>query len=288
MSNIKYQPRLALRVGGENNIPVRLHYAAAFSMEGDAPVHAHTHPYTEFCYLAAGELELNVEGKAYPVSEGEMIVINAGVLHNAALAEGKKADLIVIGVEGLSLTPTGSEKWVNSCLFLCREFRREILFCMQQILAELEKQRSEYQKVCGCMLQSFLIYLNREGQEEFSFSSPKRTARECLAIKQYIDEHYRNTITLDHLAQISSLNKYYLAHAFREYIGLSPINYLNSRRVEEAMKLLEETNHSIAHVAKMIGFSSQSYFAQVFQKAAGMSPGEFRKRSRRKEKERDS
>ena len=121
---------------------------------------------------------------------------------------------------------------VNSCLFQCREFRREILFCMQQILAELEKQRSEYQKVCGCMLQSFLIYLNREGQEEFSFSSPKRTARECLAIKQYIDEHYRNTITLDHLAQISSLNKYYLAHAFREYIGLSPINYLNSRRVE--------------------------------------------------------
>ena len=288
MSNIKYQPRLALRVGGENNIPVRLHYAAAFSMEGDAPVHAHTHPYTEFCYLAAGELELNVEGKAYPVSEGEMIVINAGVLHNAALAEGKKADLIVIGVEGLSLTPTGSEKWVNSCLFQCREFRREILFCMQQILAELEKTALGISE--GLRLHAAVVsdIPEPEGQEEFSFSSPKRTARECLAIKQYIDEHYRNTITLDHLAQISSLNKYYLAHAFREYIGLSPINYFNSRRVEEAMKLLEETNHSIAHVAKMIGFSSQSYFAQVFQKAAGMSPGEFRKRSRRKEKERDS
>ena len=99
MSNIKYQPQLALRVGGENNIPIRLHCAAAFSTEGDAIVHVHTHPYTEFCYLAAGELELNVEGKTFPVSEGEMIVINAGVLHSETLAEGKKADLIVIGVE---------------------------------------------------------------------------------------------------------------------------------------------------------------------------------------------
>ena len=56
---------------------------------------------------------------------------------------------------------------------------------------------------------------------------------------------------------------------------------LNARRVEEARVLLRDTSHSISEIAGIVGFSSQSYFAQVFQKAVGESPGEYRKRLRR-------
>ena len=74
------------------------------------------------------------------------------------------------------------------------------------------------------------------------------------------------------------MNKYYLVHVFKQYKGVSPINYLISKRVECAKELLETTNYPIAQIAESSGFSSQSYFSQVFKKATNMSPNEYRKR----------
>ena len=73
------------------------------------------------------------------------------------------------------------------------------------------------------------------------------------------------------------MNKYYLVHSFKEYKGISPINYLIDKRILEAKHLLETTNHPIAKIADMTGFSSQSYFSQVFKRETQMTPNEFRK-----------
>ena len=73
------------------------------------------------------------------------------------------------------------------------------------------------------------------------------------------------------------MNKYYLVHAFKEYKGMSPINYLIDRRIQEAQYLLETSNYSIAKIAQAVGFSSQSYFSQVFRKEKGVSPNQYRK-----------
>ena len=74
------------------------------------------------------------------------------------------------------------------------------------------------------------------------------------------------------------MNKYYLVHAFKNYKGVSPINYLITRRIQEAKLLLETSNFSIAKIAQAIGFSSQSYFSQVFRKETGLSPIQYRKK----------
>ena len=99
-------------------------------------------------------------------------------------------------------------------------------------------------------------------------------------MKQYIDLHYQENITLDELSRLTYVNKYYLVHAFKKYIGLSPINYLISKRVEEAKVLLETTNYSVSQISDIVGFSSQSYFSQVFKKTMGTTPFEIRKKKR--------
>ncbi|MEG0564536.1 helix-turn-helix domain-containing protein, partial [Anaerorhabdus sp.] len=88
---------------------------------------------------------------------------------------------------------------------------------------------------------------------------------------------------LDELAKISYINKYYLVHSFKKYAGMTPINYLNYKRLKEACMLLRTTNHSIAQIASIIGMSSQSYFCQSFKKQYQMSPNEYRKQSQSKE-----
>ena len=69
-------------------------------------------------------------------------------------------------------------------------------------------------------------------------------------------------------------------HTFSREFGISPINYLISRRIAESKHLLGETDHSLSQIAHMLGFSSPSYFSQSFRKLEGISPMEYRKQSK--------
>ena len=72
------------------------------------------------------------------------------------------------------------------------------------------------------------------------------------------------------------MNKFYLSHAFKREYGISPINYMISRRIDESKYLLAETDLSLSQIAQMLGFSSPSYFSQVFHRTQSVSPKEFR------------
>ena len=72
------------------------------------------------------------------------------------------------------------------------------------------------------------------------------------------------------------MNKFYLSHAFKREYGVSPINYMISRRIDESKYLLAETDLSLSQIAQLLGFSSLSYFSQVFHRTQGISPKEYR------------
>ena len=96
-------------------------------------------------------------------------------------------------------------------------------------------------------------------------------------VRRYIDAHFKENLSLDQLAALAHVNKYYLVHTFTREYGTSPINYLISRRIQESRRLLESTNHSLSQISHMLGFSSPSYFSQVFRKQMGVSPQEYRR-----------
>ena len=105
--------------------------------------------------------------------------------------------------------------------------------------------------------------------------------RQCAAIRRYIDLHFKEALTLDFLAEEAHMNKYYLSHAFKREYGISPINYLNYRRIEESKYLLAETDLSLSQISQLLGFSSLSYFSQVFRKTQSQSPLEYRQNAKR-------
>ena len=92
--------------------------------------------------------------------------------------------------------------------------------------------------------------------------------------------HNMGFLTLDLLAEKASINKYYMAHAFKREYGVSPINFLIACRIREGKRLLGETDLSLSQIATVLGFSSPSYFSQSFRSAEGMSPTEYRKVNR--------
>lgn len=93
----------------------------------------------------------------------------------------------------------------------------------------------------------------------------------------YIKKHFREELTLEDVAQAVHFSPYYLSRLFGEELGLSFVNYLTIVRMDEAKRLLLETNWTVSAIAKAVGYQDPSYFTKVFKKMEGQTPTQFRR-----------
>ncbi len=100
------------------------------------------------------------------------------------------------------------------------------------------------------------------------------------AAMKYLDTHYREQVTLDDIARAAGLSTYRIAHLVKEQTGKSLIRHVHFLRVQEAKRLLEETDRDCADIALDVGFCDQSYFTRQFRKYAGATPSRYRRMSR--------
>jgi len=108
--------------------------------------------------------------------------------------------------------------------------------------------------------------LNLTNEEEIIYSS-----------KQYIEEQYRHSITLDRLAQHVGVSKYHLQRLFKRNTGLSPLEYATKLRMSDAIEHLLHTEVPVTELAFHLGFKSTSHFSNLFRQHTGYSPTEYRK-----------
>ncbi len=238
----------------------------------------HTHPFTELCFILHGKGSYLFEGQPYPVQKDDFIIVNSNVSHTETSDGDVPLEYIILGVEGLDFSLRGNREHI---IFNCKEDHTDFSFLMNTLLSEMETKKPNYELICQNLLEVLIVRLTRRRASlAFEAIPTVLSNRECLKLKQYMDTNYNRNITLDTLAEISHLNKYYLAHAFTKRFGDSPMNYLCSVRIKASKELLSSTDHSITEVAHSSGFSSQSYFAQCFQKHCGMTASAYRKSCR--------
>ena len=91
-------------------------------------------------------------------------------------------------------------------------------------------------------------------------------------IREYIDSHLGENISLVRMAEMAGLSVFHFARAFRESFGASPHSYLLRRRIERADHLVKETGLALSEIALSTGFSDQSHFARHFRRLTGTTP----------------
>jgi AraC-like DNA-binding protein len=106
-------------------------------------------------------------------------------------------------------------------------------------------------------------------------SDTQRTVRKAMA---YVHEHYAETLARGDLAAVAAVSARHLNRCFAEEMGISPMTYLHRYRIAQAKRLLETGGKSITEIALAVGFSSSSYFAEVFRRETGVSASEYRQR----------
>ena len=141
----------------------------------------------------------------------------------------------------------------------------------------MELKQPGYEDICQAFMEILIIRLMRSTGLSVPAEPQNNVGNhQCAAVRRYIDHHFKESLTLDQLASEAHMNKFYLSHAFKQEYGVSPINYMISRRINESKYLLAETDLSLSQIAQLLGFSSLSYFSQVFRKTQGVSPMEYR------------
>ena len=96
-------------------------------------------------------------------------------------------------------------------------------------------------------------------------------------IKDYLDLHFAEKITLNVLAERFYINKFYLTRVFKDQFGLSVTSYLTQLRITQAKRLLRFTDKSVENVAQECGLNDANYFSRLFKKVEGTTPGEYRR-----------
>ena len=260
----------------------RLLYISTSRYEGDWHSTPHAHHCTELFYVIRGKGSFLVNDNVFDVCEDDMIIVNPNVVHTEMSRGDSPLEYIVLGIEGLQFTSFSEqedeeEEEKDYSVHNYYEFKHEILFYLKTLLQEMEEKDNNFEVVCQNLLEVLIINMVRRTKANLLIAPAKKVAKECRFVEQYINNHFHEEISLELLSEKAFMNKFYLVHAFKQYKGISPINYLIQLRIKEAKELLSTTNYSISQISESSGFSSQSYFSQVFKKETGMTPNEYRK-----------
>ena len=100
--------------------------------------------------------------------------------------------------------------------------------------------------------------------------------RRFTEIIYYLSARINKNVTVVELAERFSYNPKYLSRLFKKYTGMTPINFILSKRLDYASHLLLTTNESIKSVSIQVGFSDEYYFMRVFKKRFGITPKTYR------------
>lgn len=257
----------------------QLRYISISKYEGDWHSLPHTHQFTELFYVLHGEGVFYIENEKVPVKTDDLIIINPNVEHTEKTFPNNPMEYIVFGVEGLAFSFTEHDQAYGRgySFYSYGSDKNQFINFAQLMMHEFQDKKPGFEKVCHGLLEVLLVYISRKQKLSVISESSFQLSKECAIAKRYIDTNYAQDITLDSLAETTHINKFYLAHSFTECIGQSPISYLTERRLAACKELLSSSNLSVTQIATSAGFSSQSYFSQIFNKKVGMSPRQYRK-----------
>lgn len=98
-----------------------------------------------------------------------------------------------------------------------------------------------------------------------------------VGIVRYMQEHLREEISLNILAEEFHLSAQYISQLFKNEIGVNFLAYLTNIRMEQAKKLLLSTDHAVAEIAEKSGYGDYRVFTKAFKKAEGVTPSQYRR-----------
>lgn len=237
------------------------------------PERLHTHAdFLELFYVYSGRGVAFLEGTNYILKKGDIFVIRPGQVHANFPLEDLMIYNCIISCAFLEGKSGLSMDGLMPFLHLTGKTLLEVENIYEDLLLEQERQEICYQHMMQSSAERLCVSLLRF---QAGHQTQIRHHHAITPLLEYLSEHYAS-VTLEELARVSSYNASYLSRLFRETFGVSFTDYVNILRVNQAEKLLRETELTVEEVGLEAGFHSRKHFYDMFRRHTGMTPGGFR------------
>ncbi len=266
----------------------------------------HRHANFEFLYCAEGEIEQWVNGQAYRLRAGDAMIIKSGLYHRSDNVIDHTVffdfhfDLELRDIHSIfqmisdpviRSRPTGGHqeqvtRWIESFI---SEFGPVI-----QRASSADKSSGMLEKLHSSVsmlrmharfvdLISLLAeYWLSRTETEFSEMSPVHPSQMKIAhdAAYWLETNYSSGVRISELADRLNVHRSYVTSCFSKVFGMSPRDYLISVRIREAKRILRETDLTVDEISHRLSFSSPSHLCRSFRSIVGISPQQFRSRTR--------
>ncbi len=218
----------------------------------------HWHEELEFNYAYKGSVIVETVNRTYAIRQGEACFINTNIMNTKRKAEGTSSAIehahlfhpILLAGHYRSIFET---KYLNPVL---QNQSIEVI-----IIKEDTESRKEFLEL--------LHSLTRMRQAV-------HTHERIKDILSFIHKHYQENITVASISEYANIRPKECIRSFKNAFHQTPVDYLIHYRIEQAKRLLRETDESVTNIAFMTGFHNSAYFGKMFKKLTGMTPGKFR------------
>ena len=172
-------------------------------------------------------------------------------------------------------------------LQLDRHFRRPACFCPWTLgisAVELESELHLLDETSAVALEGMSLVLVSRALRRAAERFPQREPCWLNEAIRIVRTSYRENLTLGRIARLVKVHPVTLASRFKSHTGASVGAALMNLRVEEARRMLLQTELPVAEIAAGLGFYDQSHLGRVFKRRVGCSPGRFRRTAVREQK----
>lgn len=246
-------------------------------------LHSHA-DHVEISIIYSGTSEYLIGDQRQLIRPGDVIIYNAGVIHDELSSENAQignyffavGDLQVPRLPANALIPDN----VNPVFHIQQDFD-EIKLLSETMLSHFEHPSVWSPYIIHCETQALLEIIWRVIHAEQRTQEPHPNFYLGYKIKNYIDLHYLEPLTMKQVSSALGMSESYISHVFKDMLGYPPMQYALRKKIGEAQTLLISTDYPISQIAQMVGFDAQSHFNKLFSKYVGISPGQFRKNYRK-------
>lgn len=257
--------------------------------EGNTEPECRSHDFLEMAYVLSGEGKYRINDNIYTIKEGDLILINPGVKHQALLCPeaDTPATEFFVGFTNIRIAgckenhmplPGGEYIYHTSGELGQRLFK----LCASMEAENAVRRQGRYFMLKSYLIQMLLLVIREQCEPmerprgyPFESASRKYVAEQVIS---YIEDHYSERISLDQIAENMYLSPFYISRIFKGETGSTPIRHLINLRLEKAKALLEGGYQgSIQEVAALVGYDDAYHFSKLFKKKYGISPSQVRK-----------
>jgi len=241
-----------------------------------AYMECHDHNYTQIVIGLKGHAEFEVCGSGNIIGPGQGCVVTSGSDHAFGGIVGQ-SDILTLNL------PTPSNDDSEALQKINELSRQDIYFqldgqiqrLIQMLVFEMQSHPDDLLLSRACS-DTVTAVLQRH---IYSFSPHKKDSRFDLdAVDRYIEQNLSRRISVAQLAGSVFLGESQFHMLFKEQIGLTPHQYVLSKRIDMAKSLIEQGRLNLGQIAELTGFSNQSTFTHTFSRLQGISPSQFKKR----------